>query len=259
MPLIFSAVIPHSPATINPTAHESEAALSRTQQAILDLEGELYVMQPDTLFVISPHALISDQSFSINLASQFICSYQEFGDADTSLKVNCDVELISKIREYADSTKGAPPVNVITQPELDHGTAVALYHLTQHLPAVKVIPMSLSHLSIDEHFRFGEALRYVAMQSNKRVAFIATAELGHTVSPAGATFGKVVLEAIQAGDLTRLQGLNLEVAESAQSVNEFKTFIVLSGALSGVGVQTKILSNEQYNGRGLVVAQFNLI
>lgn len=257
MPLVFASVIPHSTATIKSAG--TETVLGRTQAAIKELEGELYVMQPDTLFVLSPHALISDQSFSVNLATEFICTYQDFGDDATSLKVNCDVELVSKIREYADRSKSKVAVNIISQPELDYGTAVALYHLTQHLPAIRVVPISLSQLPIEQHFRFGEALRYVAMQSNKRIALIASAELGHTVTPAGSTFAKMVMDVIRTGDLEQLQNINLDVAESAQSVNEFKTLVVLSGVLAKMSVQPKILSHQDYNGHGLIVAQFNLI
>lgn len=258
MPLVFATVIPHARATIN-SQMETEPAIARTRAAIKDVEGELYVMQPDTVFVVSPHAPMSEQAFSVNLAAEFMCSYQDCGDAATSLNVKCDVELVSKIREYADSATAGPPVNVMTQPELDHGTAVALYHLTQHLPAVKAVPLSLSHLDIKQHVRFGEMLRYVAMQSNKRIALIASAELGHIVTPTGATFAKVVMDIIRSGAVTGLQNVNLELAESAESINEFKTFVVLSGALSDISVQPKIVSYEQYNSHGLMVAQFNLI
>lgn len=261
MSLVFAAVIPHSTATI--TANDLSdvaSSLVRTRDTIKEVEGELYVMQPDTLFVLSPHAPIADGAFSLNLAQEFICTYQDFGDDSTSLRLGCDIELISKLREYADRDAGKNiAVNIINQPELDYGSAVALYHLSQHLPAVKVVPISLSNLSIEQHYRFGQALRYVAMQSNKRVAFITTAELGHTVVPAGATFAQAVLQAIKSHDLSELQNFNLELAESAQSVNEFKCFVVLSGVLSDLEVQAKINSNETYNGRGLLVSQFNLI
>lgn len=264
MSLVFAALIPHSPMTM-PGA-DGIAAVSQTTAALKDVEGELYVMQPDTLFVISPHAPIANASFSINLSPEFICTYEEFGDDVTSLRLACDIEMISKIRAYADRDAKSP-VNIINQSELDHGTSIALYHLTQHLPSVKIVPISLAQLSIEQHYEFGEVLRYVALQSNKRVAIIVSAELSHTLSedsphgfkPAGPTFDNMVIDAIQAGDMSRLQTLNLEVAESADAVNEFKTLVMLSGALDNSGVQSKVVSYEMHKGVGLLVAQFNLI
>lgn len=264
MSLVFAAIIPHSPSTL-PGMETPGSQLAKTRSALKELEGELYVMQPDTLLLVSPHAPMSQAAFSVNYAPEFICTYEDFGDSTTSLRLHGDIELVSKIREYAD--QHAVSVNMITQPELDYGAAVALYHLTQHLPAVKIIPVSLAQLSIEEHFKFGAMLRSVALKSNKRIAVISSAELGHTLTldaaqgyhPAGEAFDKAVLDAIKQGDLTQLQSFNLELAESAQSVNEFRTLVLLSGVLSNAGIQTNLLSYEVDRGSGLLVAQFSLI
>lgn len=255
MPLVFAAIIPHAKTTL-PPHQEVGNVLERTREAIKELEGELYVMQPDTLFVVSPHAVSSDKSFSINLAPQFQC---DCGGGVTSFQKGCDLELVSKIREYVDREEHNLPVNIITQPELDYGTAIALYHLSQHMPAVKVIPVSLSQLSLKEHFQFGEALRYVATQSNKRVAIIASAELGHTTIPKGAAFAKMVTDILMSGDLKRLLEINMDLSESAKSFDELKTLVVLAGALSQMNVKPRILSQENYKGCDFVVAQFTLI
>ncbi len=264
MSLVFAAIVPHSPSTL-PTVRGNGEQLQSTLAAMKELEGELYVMQPDTIFLISPHAPMSEAAFSVNLSPEFICTYEDFGDANTSLRLHGDIELVSKIREYAD--QHSQSVNVITQPELDYGSAVALYHLTQHLPTVKIVPISLAQLGVEDHYAFGQLLRSVALQSNKRIALISSAELGHTLSadsvhgyhPAGEAFNKTILDCIRGGDLTQLQSFNLELAESAQSVNEFRTFVLLSGALGGARVQASVLSYEVDHGSGLLVAQFSLI
>ncbi len=261
MSLVFATIIPHSTATVLRTGAEQplDPAIERTRAALKELEGELYVMQPDTMFVVSPHAAAADQSFSVNLAADFTCTYRDFGDEATSVKLGCDIEMVSKIREYADRGKKPLSVNIVTQPVLDYGTSLAVYHLTQHLPAVKLVPISLAQLSLIKHFEFGEALRHIALQSNKRIALVVTAELGHTSTATTTTFTKMVLDAIKTGDLSLFPKINLEVIESAQAIDEFKALMVLAGALAGVKVQPKILAQTDYQGHGLVVAQFHLI
>lgn len=268
MSLVFAAIVPHSPITL-PGMETPGAQLEKTRAALKELEGELYVMQPDTILLVSPHAPTNQGCFAVNFSPEFICTYEDFGDASTSLRLHGDIEFVSKIREYADEhhNDGGCPVNVITQPELDYGSAVALYHLTQHLPAVKIVPVSLAQLCIEDHYKFGQMLRSVALKSNKRIALICSAELGHTLTadsehgyhPAGEAFDKAVLDAVKAGDLDQLQSFNLELAESAQAVSEFRTLVLLSGALSHAGVQSQVLSYEVARGSGLLVAQFSLI
>lgn len=264
MSLVFAAITPHSPSSLL-AVEPTNARLQSVQSALKDLEGELYVMQPDTLFVISPQAMMEPEAFSVNLAPDFNCIVPSYSQELPPLKLHGDVELVSKMREYAGSY--GVTVHTITQPDVDQATAVALRHLTQHLPTVKVVPISLASASIENHYKFGNALRSVALQTNKRVAVIAAAELGHALSadaatgyhPAAEAFDKTVLQAIEAGTLTDLVQINPTLAEQAQSLNEFKTLVVLAGALADAKLQSRVITYQAVNGSGLLVAQFSLI
>lgn len=266
MPLVFASIVPHSPITIPSIGKEKSETIVKTLAGVKELEGELYVMQPDTLFVISPHAPTAETSFSVNLAPEFTADFREFGDMEINLRFPCDIELISKIREYADSHNSSL-VNVISQTNLDYGSAVALYLLTKHVPKVKIVPISVSLLDAKAHYEFGAMLRSVAMQTNKRVAIIASTELAHNIGDASAdgyhpdskTFDSKIQEMVTTGDLATILKLNSALVENAQAVGALKTLSMVFGAIDGMGHDARILSYERPLGFGLLIAEFNLI
>ncbi len=266
MPLVFASIVPHSPVTIPSIGKEKSEVISKTLAGIKELEGELYVMQPDTLFVISPQAPTAETSFSINLAPEFTADFREFGEMDINLRFPCDIELVSKIREYSDSHNSSV-VNVISQTHLDFGSAVALYLLTKHVPKIKIVPISVSLLDAKAHYEFGRMLRSVAMKTNKRVAIIGSTELAHNIGekspdgyhPDSKTFDAKIQDMIHTGNLNTILKLNLGLVENAQAIEALKTLSMVFGAIDGMGHDARILSYERPLGFGLLVADFNLI
>ncbi len=267
MPLVFSAIIPHSPVTIPEIGGDKTTDVAITLGSIKELEGELYVMQPDTLFIVSPHAPVADASFSLNLAQGFTASFQEFGEITIHHEFPCDIELISKIREYTDSHNESPPVNVISQPLLDYGSSVALHHLTAHMKSVKIVPISISLLSIQQHFAFGEILRIVATQTNKRVALIVTTELAQSITqeapggyhPDGQSFDQKIQSMITGQAFADILKINPELVRNAYADQAYKSLAIVFGALADTGSDSHLLSYEHPHGVGMLVSQFNLI
>lgn len=268
MSLVHASIIPHSPVLLPTIGSEHVAKLQHTIDAIKEVEGEMYVTQPETIFVISPHGPTTNEAFSIHLAPQFTINFSEFGDTTTTATFQADIELISKIREYADSNQAdaefSVPVNIVDHSDLDYGSAVPLYYLTQHLPQVKIVPISVSMLDAKQHFQFGRLLRRVAIESNKRVAIIASAELSHFPAQphdnsAGQTYDAKIQEMIKTGKYDDILKLNLSIVEAAQAEHGHQALLILFGALSDLECKPQVISYEVPLGVGMLVTQFNLL
>lgn len=264
MSLIFGAFTPHPP-IILPTiggAHLTE--VKKTIAAMKELEGELYTMQPETLMIISPHSPISPSSFALNLAPQFHGQLQDFGDFTTQLKFACDLELISNIREKADEEE--IPVTCLNQSALDHGAIVPLYYLTQHLPKIKIVPLSFSMLDLNIHLKFGALLRDVSLQTNKRMALIASGDLSHRLtenapagySPQGKTFDDLIVRFLKEKKTEEILKINPQLIEEAGECG-WRSLVILLGALQNLEYKIYVHSYEGPFGVGYLVAQFELI
>ncbi|MBI2415113.1 MAG: hypothetical protein HYV33_00430 [Candidatus Kerfeldbacteria bacterium] len=258
MSLVFAGIIPHSPVTLPHIHPTKQADITQTMGALKELEGELYVMQPDTIMIISPHAPMAEAAFAINLAPQFSGHFQEFGDITSSYQWHCDVELISKIREYIDA-HGGEKVIVLSQPLLDYGATIPLVHVTGHLPKVKIVPLSICLGSIEQHFRFGQILRSVVTASNKRIALLASTDLAQADNAAAASFDYTVQKSVQQQDYQAMIALQPALIQAAEADRAQKTLAIFFGALNAVVATSKILSYQRPYGTGLLVTQFNLI
>lgn len=261
MSLIFNAFVPHPPIIIPSVGKKNTDQVKTTIAALAELEGDLYVSQPDVIFIISPHSLITPEAFSINLANEFKSNLSEFNATEKEMTFKCDIELISEIKEHADQLE--IPVNIINQPILDHGVCVPLYYLTQHLPKIKIVPISYSMLNLDKHMGFGLLLKKISSLSNKRIAIIASGDLSHRLtkdapagySPDGETFDRLLLDLLEKNKFKEIPKINLQLIEEAGECG-FRSLMILLGALSEINCCFKKLSYEKPFGVGYLVGEF---
>lgn len=264
MSLIFGAIVPHPPIIIPEVGADNLQKVEKTVAAMKELEGELYVMQPDVLVVISAHAPMSEEAFSLNLSPDFKGNLKEFGDQKTELKFACDIDLISKFKEKADDER--IPLNMNSSSELDHGLTVPLYYLTQHLPQIKIVPVSYSMLDYQAHFDFGNIIRRVAQESNKRIAIIASGDLSHRLtqdapagfSPEGKAFDEKLQQALKEKNVKDILKFNPKLVQEAGECG-LRSIIILLGALNELNYDVRQLSYEGPFGVGYLVTQFSLI
>lgn len=263
MSLVFACITPHTPILMPTIGKEQMSAIEKTKLAMELLEKELYIAQPETLIVISPHGEALPDSLSINLNTKYIANFSEFGDLATKTVWKSEIMLIDRIRE--DFKDKHLPLVLGSSEYIDYGCAVPLSYLTAHLPNVRVIPLLTSQLDMKTHYMFGKELKDEIMGSTKRVAVIASADLSHRVgenapagfSPKGVAFDEKINELI--AKQTPISVLDIDepwITESASC--GAKVVATLCGILDDVRHEAKIHSYEKPFGVGYMVAQMKI-
>jgi len=170
MSIVFSAIVPHPPILIPQIGKDNLKKLKTTVNAFEKLKNELQKSKAETVLIISPHGLVHDDVFTMNLNPDFNADFESFGDFSTKETWPGDIGLTYKIREALE-TKA--PLQLISSPDLDHGTSVPLFLLASGLE-IKIIPLYYSGLSNEEHFNFGKMLRRELQIRKKPIAVIAS-------------------------------------------------------------------------------------
>ncbi|NCQ16637.1 AmmeMemoRadiSam system protein B [Candidatus Falkowbacteria bacterium] len=262
MPIVFSAIVPHPPLLIPTIGKENLKRLKATAEAYGKLEENLYAAQADTVIIISPHGPLKEEAFTMNLSPEFLINFQDFGDLATGFKLAGDIGLAHKIREKLE-TKA--PLQLISRAELDHGASVPLYLLTRHLPKIKIIPLYYSGLDLTAHFNFGQLLKNELLNSDARVALIASGDLSHRLSknapagynPKGKKFDKKLTEHLlkkQTEEIIKLEpGLAADAGECG-----LKSIVILLGILDGMKYEPQLLSYQAPFGVGYLAMNFKL-
>jgi len=259
MSLVFAAIAPHPPVLIPAIGKEHSAELEKTRAAMERLEQDLYSAKPDLIIIISPHGELNPAAFTINLCREFTANFETFGDFTTKMNFPGDLVTFTTAKEIISAKA---PINIISSPELDHGCGVPLYYLARHLPETPIVPIYFSMLDSQAHFEFGKALKDLILNSDKRVAVIASGDLSHCLSenspakcnPAGKIFDEKIISLLVACDLLSLVNLDHKLIEDASECG-LRSILILAGILNDISCKPEILSYEAPFGIGYMVAE----
>ena len=259
MAIIFGSICPHPPILIPEIGKENIKQIEKTRSSMQKLEGDLYVTKPETIIIISPHGAISPDVYYFNISEKFTSNLEEFGDMNTKLEFNGDIALASTLKQSAEIFD--MPVNTISQPILDHGSVVPLYYLTNHLPDIKILPISYSLLPYENHFEFGKFLYKQLIKNNKRIAVVASGDLSHRLtkdspagfSPKGMEFDKLMKELIKNKKIDDILKIDKQVVEDAGECG-LRSILILLGIFNQMNYTPEILSYEGTFGVGYLVA-----
>ena len=260
MALVFSCIASHTPLLVPTIGKGALATISKTEVAMKQLEQELYSTHPETLIVITPHGDQLPDAMTINLSASYRTNFQEFGDLTTKLVWKPNIMLIDRIRE--NMKEKHLPLVLDSQEDLDYGTAVPLWYLTQHLPNVTIVPIATSGLDMKAHVDFGRELRDEILASTERIAIVASADLSHTLSdkapggfsPRGAELDELLTSIVAKQDADGILKIDEALIAEAKACGP-KVIGILFGMLADSRYATKVFSYECPFGVGYMVAE----
>lgn len=260
--LVFAAITPHSPLLLPSLGKKHAAKLKKTADSMKTLEKELYVARPDTLVIVSPHGNVLADAFTINLSAEYKVSLKDFGDHTTTATFHSDFMLIDKLQR---SLRADTPLSLASDEVLDYGVGVPLLVLSAHLPKVAVVPVTTAGLDYKAHHDFGAKLKDEIVNTNKRVAVIASADLSHTLtndapggfSKKGAELDAKVVELLTAKNTNGLITLDPKMSTASKECG-LRSILVLLGILSHIAFEPKVHSYEAPFGVGYLVANLAL-
>lgn len=277
--LVFACIAPHGGITLPILAGEEARKATRTREAMEELGRRMAEAAPDTIVLITPHGHRVDGVFSLlhNRKVRGVLGAEEGGNANSfSLGFTVDQEfneiLCGQARELgvpvARIGYAVPDEEAFVQ-ELDWGALIPLWFMGALLtPQPRVVIAcpdrgNLVDLPWELFPRFGQAIRQTAQLTGRRVALIASADLGHAHDPAGpygfdsasAEYDAAVQEAIRAQDLGRLLSFDLAWVTRA-ATDSFGQILNLHGAIQGTGMRGELLSYEVPTYFGMLCAAY---
>ncbi len=262
MSLVFAGIVPHPPLLIPTIGKDKIEKLEKTKLAFEKFEQELYLSKPNIIAIVSPHGQIYDDSFTLNAHTHFESSLEEFGDHGTKKEWVGAVDIAARIAHMANEKH--IEVQLISEQKLDHGASVPLFNLTNHLPDIKVLPIGYSGLDVKTHLDFGYLLKNAFMDTEKRVALIASGDLSHGLTndaPAGLSmvgkeFDERIIELLESHNTAGITQLDPKFVEEASQCG-YRSILIVLGALQNMDYTFKNYAYEAPFGVGYLTGEFN--
>jgi len=262
--LIFACIAPHGSMIIPLLGEKGAEKALATRAAMEDLGRRVAAAQPETLVVITPHGHRVDGCFSLlnNRRVQGTLGPEpESNGHSFTLTLEVDKELNAAIVEEARALDvpvarlgyAVPDETQFWQP-LDWGVTVPLWFLGAMFhpqPRVVIACPDRGNMPWQLFPTFGKSIRLAAESINRRVAFIASADLGHAHDAQGPygydiaskEFDTALIDAVKAQDLARLLEFDLDWLKRA-STDSYGQILNLYGAIRGTNFRGEVLSYE---------------
>jgi AmmeMemoRadiSam system protein B len=273
MSLVGCFATPHPPIIIPEVGGASLAEAEPTVRAMTAVRERAAQLAPDTIVLLSPHSPLARSQMGVSLASSYKGSLAYFRAPQVRVEAPGDEGLAKAIMERA-AGHGIPVIQTAASGEvidLDHGAMVPLVYITGALTQpFRLVLLSFSYLSLEEHVRFGRAIGEALMGAEQRVLYVASSDLSHRLipgAPAGydpraARFDQAVADTFGSGDWEGLLTIDPALVSAAGECG-YRSLAVLSGVVgayeaTGGRTHNRLLSYEGPWGVGYLVGEVEL-
>ncbi len=262
MPIKTAVAVPHPPLMIPAVGKGEERGISKTIEAYRAAMRLVAAQKPQTVVLLSPHTAMYSDYFHISPGSGASGSFAQFGAPQVRMEAVYD-ETLAQAIEKAAKDAGIPAGTLGERDSaLDHGAMIPLYFLNEvYKEPYRVVRIGLSGLPLREHYRFGQCIRDACAEAN--VCVVASGDLSHRLKAdgpygfdaAGPELDRLITAGLSGGEFGKLLDISPSLADAGAECG-LRSFVIMAGALDGVGVKAELLSYEGPFGVGYAVATF---
>jgi len=265
MSILGAFIVPHPPLIIPEVGRGDEKKIQKTIDSYHEIAKRIAELKPDTIIITTPHSILYSDYFHISPGSGAKGNFERFGAKDVSFSVEYDVSFVKELEALAKRKMIEAGTLGERDSGLDHGTMVPLYFVNQYLKDYKLVRIGLSGLSVTDHYRLGRCIKETADKLKRRIVFIASGDLSHKLkedgpygfAKEGVEFDRRITEAMSKGDLLSFLNFSPDFCEAAAECG-LRSFIIMAGALSGLRVESQLLSYEGTFGVGYGVCAYEI-
>jgi len=263
MTILAAVAVPHPPLIFEEVGKGREKEISKTVEAYKEAMRFVASFKPDTIVLASPHAELYADYFHVSGGKSANGDFARFGAPEVKMHADYDEEFVRLLSEYAQKENIACGTLGEKDPALDHASLIPLRFLSEVWQNYRVVRIGLSGLSWKTHYELGKIIAEVSKKLSRRTVFIASGDLSHKLlaegpygfAAEGPVFDENTTKAFKSGNFEILFDMSPSFCELAAECGH-RSFLMMSGALDGKAVQSKLLSYEGPFGVGYAVATF---
>jgi aromatic ring-opening dioxygenase catalytic subunit (LigB family) len=263
MPILYSALVPHSPLLLPAIGKEARSSLQNTLTALEQVKSAIQEKNIETLVLLT----VSDEHkkhgslFRIILPPAYSAEFGEFGDLVTHWSSPSDMVLGTEIKN--DLVRADIKTSYKSDPNLDYTAGVPLSLLVKE-GGMNVLVITPAETDTVALFSAGRVIHATLQRSPKRIACIASGDLAHCTEKKAThehyaktclPFDYMFLDAVQKKRSETLRAFNAADAEKLGAC-ALPVSIVLRGILDGMHLSPHTLSYEAPFGVGYTATEF---
>ena len=263
MPLLAAFMVPHPPLIVPQIGKGGEKQILETTKAYERVAGEIAALQPDTIIITSPHAVMYADYFHISPGADAHGSFTRFGAPEVRFSESYDTDFVRRICALADAEELPAGTLGERDKSLDHGTMVPLWFLRNQYAGGRLVRIGLSGLPLTEHYRLGKIIAKAASETEKKIVLIASGDLSHKLqtygpygfAPEGPEYDRRIMDVCARAAFGEMLEFDENFCEKAAECGH-RSFVIMAGAFDGLAVKATALSHQDVTGVGYGVCTF---
>jgi len=271
MGIVYACIAPHGSEAIPELAGDKLDAFGETRRGMEYLAKQIKSHRPRTIVIATPHGLRLDHTIGVVTTEYSEGSLKEKGKT-IKARFKCDRQLARKILQEARKawlpTVGAnygTDKGSASCMQMDWGTLIPLWFFGaqgKDKPSIVIVTPS-REIPLVQLVDFGKTIAEVAESSQRKVAFVASADQGHAhdekgpygFHPASKKYDELVINAIKENKLAQLLTLDQKFVEDAKPDSLWQ-MAILAGILERVRMKARFVSYQAPTYFGLLCASF---
>jgi len=258
-PIVFAGLMPHAPILVPGVGGGRTGPVAATMAAMTAAARRALAAQPGALVLVSPHSPRRPGAFGLWQTPRLRGSLAEFGSPADAVDLPLDQPLADRLRSEAD--RAGIRLWSITDEPLDHGALVPLCYLRAagwHGPTLILSLDASGGGALEE---LGQAVAAAARALSRRVAFIASGDMSHRLTPTapcgyhpeGKRFDETFIALLRAGASDEISRIDPRLQDIAAE-DVVDSTVVAVAAADGRTDGREVLSYEGPFGVGYGVA-----
>ncbi|MBP5262719.1 MAG: AmmeMemoRadiSam system protein A [Clostridiales bacterium] len=264
MSILASFMVPHPPLIIPDVGRGGEKKVIKTIRSYEKVADEISSLQPETIIITSPHALMYSDYFHISPGRNAKGSFARFGAPEVSFDEEYDTELVDRICSMAEEDGLPCGTEGGINKELDHGTMVPLWFIRNKYKGGRIVRIGLSGLPLSDHFRLGQVIRKAVDSLGRRAVFIASGDLSHKLQeygpygfvPEGPQYDERIMDVMSRAAFDELLEFDEDFLDTAAECGH-RSFVIMAGSWNGQKVNAASYSHEDVTGVGYGICSFH--
>jgi AmmeMemoRadiSam system protein A len=268
--VVIAGVSPHPPVIVPSVGGRDARTAERTARALSELSQAIVQENPDTLVLVGPHGPVFRDAIACTQDRTLRGDLSGFGAHDASVEFENDLELAREISSLARESPNRTRVAMVGADErtayqlsqgLDHGAVVPLYFLKQAGLRSRLSNLTTGFLPLTEVYAFGATVARAAEKLGRRIAFLASGDLSHRLTPSapagyhprGKEFDALIVRALREGAPDLLVQIDPTLEDAAGECG-LRPIIMMFGSVDERVLEPQVLSYEGPFGVGYGVA-----
>jgi len=253
--MIVGYLMPHPPLLV---MDGNDSNTKATRVACTNIGKKIDMINPQVIIVITPHNVIYNDYFHIAPKNSAIGDFKRFGST-YSMEVKYDEELSNEIVKVCKKNNINAGFLGEKDKKLDHGIMVPLSFIKMR----NIVNVSISGLSIEEHYEFGKAIKESLLNLERKFIVIASGDMSHKLRKdgpygyvkEGEIFDDALCNCLKKNEVSKIFNIESTIVSKACECG-YKSLAVLLGVLADEDIKSEVLAYEKPYGVGYLTVSF---